>query len=73
MILKQIRRMCTEKRITISKLERDLGFGNGTIRNWDVANPGSGKLKAVADYFGVTVDELLKEDVNDLTRDSQLG
>lgn len=61
-MLEQIRRLCTEKGITIFKLERDLGFGNGTVRGWATANPQSDKLKRVADYFGVTVDELLKDD-----------
>jgi len=53
---------CAKRGITIYRLERDLGLGNGTIRNWGVAIPGSGKLKAVADYFDVTVDDLLQED-----------
>lgn len=62
-MLEQIKRLCTKKGITIFRLERDLGFGNGTVRGWATANPQSDKLKRVADYFGVTVDELLKEEV----------
>lgn len=63
-MLELIKRLCAEKRITIFRLERDLGFGNGTIRGWGTACPQSDKLKRVADYFGVTVDELLKEEAH---------
>ena len=59
-----IRRLCKEKKITIAKLERELGFGNGTVRGWATSVPQSNKLKRVADYFGVTVDELLAEERN---------
>lgn len=61
-MLEQIKRMCTEKGITIFRLERDLGFGNGTVRKWAHSTPGADKLKRIADYFGVTTDELLKEE-----------
>lgn len=61
-MLEQIKQLCTKKGITIFKLERNLGFGNGTVRGWATAIPQSDKLKKVADYFGVTVDELLREE-----------
>ena len=61
-MLTLIRRLCNGKGITIAKLERELGFGNGTVRGWATAVPQSDKLKRVADYFGVTVDELLKNE-----------
>lgn len=34
---------------------------NATIRGWVSSSPTVERLKAVADYFGVTVDELLSE------------
>lgn len=40
-------------------LEKELGFGNGTIGKWQKASPSVDKLKKVADWFGVTLDELL--------------
>lgn len=61
MLLQQIKVLCTKNGITIFRLERNLGFGNGTIRGWATADPQVNKLKKVADYFGVTVDELLRE------------
>ena len=39
-----------------------MGFGNSTIRGWAKSSPTVEKLKAVADYFGVTIDELLSDE-----------
>ncbi len=61
MILTNISQLCKERGVSIARLERDLGIGNATIRNWNVSSPTVDKLKLVADYFGVTLDELLTE------------
>lgn len=61
-IFTNVSRMCKDRGVSIARLERDLGIGNATIRNWNVSSPTVDKLKLVADYFGVTVDELLRED-----------
>lgn len=45
--------------ISIHKLEQRCGLSNGTIRNWDTADPGVSKCYRVAKFFGMTVDELI--------------
>ncbi len=65
MLLNKIRKLCDARGISIFRLERDLKFGNGTVRGWSCSSPSADKLKRVADYFGVTVDELLREDAAD--------
>ena len=62
MITTNIEILCPKKGITVSGLERNLGFGNSTIAKWSKSSPTVEKLAAVADYFGVTVDELLQTD-----------
>lgn len=62
MVLKKIMDLCAKRGISVYRLENDLKFANGTIRKWSKAKPRSDMLKAVADYFSVTVDELLKEE-----------
>ena len=52
--------MCSDRNITIAELERETGIGNGVISRWDTLNPRVDRLKLVADYFGVSMDELLK-------------
>lgn len=63
MNFKKIQHLCLDRNITIADLEKKLGFGNGTINCWKekTANPGVLKVKAVADFFGTTVDALLTE------------
>ena len=61
MILSNVSNLCKERKISIARLEREVGIGNGVISGWENGNPRVDTLKKVADYFGVTVDELLKE------------
>lgn len=61
MIYTNISNLCRTNGISIARLERETGLGNATIRGWANSSPTVEKLKAVADYFGVTVDELISE------------
>ena len=36
-------------------------MGNGTVRGWKTSSPSIENLKKVADYFGITVDELISD------------
>ena len=55
-----IHRICRERDITIAELERAAGLGNGVIRKWDQASPTLRTVVAVAEYLGVSIDDLLK-------------
>lgn len=56
-----IKKLCESNDISIFSLERKLGFGNGTISRWGTSSPTIANLKKVADYFEVTIEELLEE------------
>lgn len=60
MVLSNIKKLCANNGISVSSLEKALGFGNSTIAKWADCSPTVEKLSLVADYFGVTVDALLK-------------
>ena len=64
MIYDKVISLCEERNISVARLERESGLGNATIRGWKGSRSGPTveTAKKVADYFGVTVDELLKED-----------
>ena len=62
MIYEKIAKMCAEKEISIYFLERTLHFGNGTIKGWKTTNPRVDLLKKVCDYFGITLDDMMKEE-----------
>ncbi|MCD7724263.1 MAG: helix-turn-helix domain-containing protein [Clostridiales bacterium] len=61
MLLEKIESLCAEKGISISRLEKECGLGNATVRGWDKSIPRADTIKAVADYFGVSPDEFLTE------------
>ena len=60
MIFANIKARCDEKGISISQLEKAVGLGNATIRRWLHSSPTVDKLALVADYFGCSVDDLLR-------------
>lgn len=59
---KTIRKLCEANNTSIFALEKKMGFGNGTISRWDNSSPTVANLKKVADYFGVTMEELLSQE-----------
>lgn len=61
MIYENIVKLCQERGISIARLEKECGFGNATIRGWSVSSPTLAKVQKVAEYFGVSVDDLIKE------------
>lgn len=60
-MLEKIKSLCAEKNVSIHKLEKESGLSNGTIARFDKHDPRLSAVKAVADYFGVTVDDLLDD------------
>ncbi len=57
----KIKKLCKIRGISIYKLEKNLGFGNGTIGKWEKGVPNYARIKAVADYFSVPVSDLTGE------------
>lgn len=60
MLLENVKRLCYQNRISIWSLEKAIDVGNGTIGKWSNSSPRLETVKKVADYFGVTVDDLMK-------------
>lgn len=57
----RLERICKTNGITLSGLEHKLGFGNGTIKKWGVSTPRLDKVQLVAEFFKMTVSELIGE------------
>ncbi|WP_041712944.1 helix-turn-helix domain-containing protein [Cellulosilyticum lentocellum] len=62
MLVEKIQELCRRNATTQSSLERELGFGKGTISKWDKSSPSTDKLQKVADYFHVSIDYLLERE-----------
>ena len=61
MILKRIESLCKSRGITISKLEKECGIGNGTIARWNKSFPRTDNLKKVADFLEISIECLVEE------------
>lgn len=62
MIVERIKKLCVERGTTLAEVERSVGLGNGVIRRWDELSPRTDNLMKVAEFFGVTLDSLARED-----------
>ena len=60
MIYENIAALCEKRGVSVRRLERETGLGNGVIGGWKRKFPRVDRLLAVADYFGVTLDELVR-------------
>lgn len=54
----RIKELCNKKGIAQTALEKELGFGRGSIGKLRNGNTTVERLQKIADYFGVTVDYL---------------
>lgn len=61
-MLDNIKKLCRERGVSLQEVGRACGFGTKSIYTWGNNPPASiERVKRVADYFGVTVDELLAD------------
>ncbi len=73
----RIKALCKENGVTAQKLEQDCGFANGYISKLDKSTPNGSKLKAIAEYFGVSVDYIVgndedNDDLSEYLKDEQI-
>ena len=52
----QIKKLCDERGIAVTALEKELGFGRGSIGKMRTVRPSADRIQKIADYFGVTSD-----------------
>ena len=53
-----ISELCKKRNLAITALERELGFGRGSIGKLRTGNTTLERLQKIADYFGVSVNYL---------------
>lgn len=58
-IADRVRTLAEKNGETIASVERALGFGQGSIRNWNKAAPAADKLYRVAQMFSVPMEYIL--------------
>jgi len=58
-LVENIKSICAVRGISIPKLEKELGFGRGSIYNWEKSSPYIDKIQKVADFFKVPLDRVI--------------
>jgi transcriptional regulator with XRE-family HTH domain len=77
-MLETIKQLCKERDIGFATLERELGFGAGSVRRWGVSPPSIDRVAKVAEYFGVTLDFLFygktkkAHPINEMSREDMI-
>lgn len=59
--VEKVKQICKERKIPISKIERDLGFSNGYIARLKKGTFPANRLIKIADYLGVSVGFLVND------------
>jgi transcriptional regulator with XRE-family HTH domain len=59
-LVERIKILCKEHNTSIPKLEEEFKLGRGAIYKWDVNRPTIDKVQRVADYFGATIDSMVR-------------
>ena len=58
-IVERIQQKLKEIGSNTKTLEKELNFGNGTIRRWNENSPSCEKIEKVANYLNVSIDWLI--------------
>ena len=55
----RVQELCKKNSMSVSELEKTLGFGNGYISKLGQSTPNTSKIKLIADYFNVSIDYII--------------
>lgn len=69
--VERTKELCRQKNITIAKLERDCGFGNGYVNSLKRGSFPDDRLKIIASYLDVSSNYLMsgEEDMENIMKD----
>lgn len=66
-LIENIRMLCKKNKVSMSKLESDLFLSPGLISRWNKSIPALDKIITIAEYFGVSVDDLVGRSKSNLS------
>lgn len=58
-VYERIESLRKSRNISQGKIEKELGFSNGSWSKWKNSTPTPERLRKIAEYFGVTVDWIM--------------
>lgn len=59
-MVEKIRTIARKKNLTLTELERRLGFGQGTIRRWDEKKPAIDKVILLCDLLEIPIEMIIE-------------
>lgn len=62
MIYNNVCQVARQKGISINSIEKETDLGIGSLCKWNSVSPTVRNLKKVANYLGVSIEELLAEE-----------
>lgn len=71
-VFDRIEQLRKTQNLSQGKLEKELGFSNGSISKWRNSTPTYERLQKVADYFGVSVEYLMTGEAPEEKKDVTL-
>lgn len=71
-VFDRIEQLRKTQNLSQGKLEKELGFSNGSISKWRNSTPTYERLQKVADYFGVSVEYLMTGETSEEKKDITL-
>lgn len=63
MLYENIKNIASNKGISVNRIETDLKLGKAVISKWNKNRPSVDKVALVANYLGVSIETLVKDDV----------
>lgn len=58
-VYQKIKEFCKQSKVSVNKLEKDLGFAKGYVCKLDVSSPSVENAKKIADYLNIDINALL--------------
>ena len=68
-IVTSIKKLCKNNNITVTQLEKEVGMSQGLVSKWKDKVPSLDKIIDIADYFHVTIDEVVGRNQNTINDD----
>ena len=63
--VEKVKKICKNRKIPISRLEKDLGFSNGYINQLRKGTFPSDRLALISKYLDISISELIGDDINE--------
>ena len=68
----RLTKLMNERGLSQGKLEKELGFSNGSVSKWSKSMPNADRLNKLANYFNVSVEYLATGEESKFSKDRAL-